>query len=60
MPVSGVVSTPAPKIETSTKSMAKESQVAEDNKANIRAKEEKTSQANKQLSEIGTNVNIAV
>lgn len=60
MPVSGVSSSPAPKIEPATKSAARESQSAEINKSKIRAKESLNSNANRQLSEIGTNVNIAV
>lgn len=60
MPVSGVTSTPAPRVETATKSVARESNAAEVDKAKIRAKETQTSRANEQLSEIGTNVNIAV
>lgn len=60
MPVSKVISTPAPKVEPATKSAAKETHAAEIDKAKVRAKEVQTSRANQQLSEIGTNVNIAV
>lgn len=60
MPVSGVTSSPAQKVETATKSLARESNSAEADKSKIRAKETLTSRANQQLSEIGTNVNIAV
>ncbi len=60
MPVSRVTSTPAQKAEPATKSAAKESHAAEVEKAKKRAKETQTSRANQQLSEIGTNVNIAV
>ncbi len=60
MPVSGVTSNPAPKVETATKSIAAETHSAEVDKAKIRAKESQASRANEALSEIGTNVNIAV
>lgn len=60
MPVSGVTSNPAQRVEQATKSIARESNSAEVDKSKIRAKEELSSNANKQLSEIGTNVNIAV
>lgn len=60
MSVSGVTSNPAPKAETATKSLARESNSAEVDKSKIRAKETLNSRANQQLNEIGTNVNIAV
>ncbi len=60
MPVSGVTSSPAQKVEPATKSIAKDSHGAEIDKAKVRAKETQGSRASQQLSEIGTNVNIAV
>lgn len=60
MAVSGVNNNPAPKVEPTTKNTSKEAHDAEVERVNRLAKEAEKSRADEQLSEIGTNVNIAV